>query len=257
MQNESKTIIFADIDGTVIDEDNSFQETKPIIRQLLDCGAVLVFCSSKTKAEVEFYQKELGVTDPFIVENGGAIFIPRGYFSFPISDSKRTFEYDVLELGLPYLVVREKLSRACDESGVVAIGFGDMSADRIASNSRLALPLAVLAKKRKYDEPFLVAKRDRKRIEEAVIAQGLTFSSGGKYFHVGGNTDKGKATNILKQLFERKFGSIITYGVSDSENDLPMLNTVHVPMLVRKTWGGLHASLPIWRNIFSILRGMC
>lgn len=250
MKTEPKAIIFTDIDGTILDADYNFQETEPIIKQLLERGAILVFCSSKTKAEIEYYQEKLGVTGPFIAENGGAIFVPKGYFSFPIPDSKKTCEYDIVELGMPYSIVREKLALATTKAGVVAVGFGDISVDKIAANSGLPLPLAVLAKKRMYNEPLLVAQKDRERLEEAVKAEGLTLTAGDKYLHVGGNTDKGKATTILKQLFERKFGKVVTYGVGNSQNDLPMLTAVNVPMLVRKTWGGLNAGLSVWRNIF-------
>jgi len=250
LKTESKPIIFADIDGTILDADYSYQETEPFIKQLLEQGAILVFCSSKTKAEIEFYQKKLGVKDPFIAENGGAIFIPKGYFPFPIPDSKNTVEYDIVELGMPYSIVREKLAKACSKAGVTVVGFGDMTVDKIAANSRLPLPLAVLAKKRMYDEPFVINQKDKKRLEEAVKTEGLTLTSGDTYMHVGGNTDKGKATTILKQLFQKRYGTIVTYGVGNSQNDLPMLTAVNVPMFVRRTWGGLNASLPVWRNIF-------
>jgi mannosyl-3-phosphoglycerate phosphatase len=249
LKTELKTVIFADIDGTILDDENSFEDTQPIIKRLIAHGAVLVLCSTKTKAEIEFYQKKLDITDPFIVENGGAIFIPKGYFPFPIPNSKKTCEYDVLELGIPYSIVREKLAQASTKAGVMAIGFGDMSADTIAATSRILLPLAVLAKKRMYDEPLLIAQKDEKRLEEAVKAEGLSFTFGGKYFHVGGYTNKGKAATILKQHLERKFGNIVTYGIGDSQNDLPLLTAVNVPMLVRRKFGGRNASLSVWRNL--------
>ena len=250
MKTESKAIIFADIDGTIVDADYSFKETEPIIKQLLEKGVVLVFCSSKTKSEIEFYQKKLNVEGPFIAENGGAIYIPKGYFCFSIPDSKRTGEYDIVELGMPYCLVREKLAKACAKAGVTIVGFADMSVDKIAANSRLPLPLAVLAKKRMYDEPFVMNQKDKKRLEDAAKTEGLKLTMGDSYLHAGGNTDKGKATTILKHLFQKKFGKIVTYGVGNSQNDLSMLSAVNIPMLVCRTWGGLNASLPVWRNIF-------
>lgn len=250
MKAESQAVIFADIDGTIVDADHSFKETQPIIKQLLEQGALLVFCSSKTKSEIEFYQKKLKVEGPFIAENGGAIYIPKGCFSFAIPGSKSTGEYDIIELGMPYQLVRQKLAKACALAGVAVVGFGDMSVDKIAANSRLPLPLAVLAKKRMYDEPFVMNQKDKERLEEALETEGLTLTTGDLYLHVVGNTDKGKATAFLKQLFHKKYGKIVTYGVGNSQNDLSMLSVVNIPMIVRRTWGGLNASLPVWRNIF-------
>lgn len=254
MKTEAKAVIFTDIDGTVLDAENSHRETEPMLRQLLARGVVLVFCSSKTKAEVEFFQKKLEMSGPFIAENGGAIFIPKGCFPFPIPGSKTTLEYDVVELGISYPIVRQKLARASAVAGVVTLGFGDMTAEKVAADSGLPLALAVLAKERMYDEPFLIAQGSKKKLADAVKAEGLTLTMGGQYLHVGGNTDKGKAVAILKQLFVRKFGSIVTYGVGDSQNDLSMLAEVNVPMLVRRHLGGRNASLSVWKNMLRMLR---
>jgi mannosyl-3-phosphoglycerate phosphatase len=72
-----KTIIFTDLDGTLLSEKYSFQETKPAIDKLLALHTSIVFCSSKTKTELEFYQKKMNLIDPFISENGAAIYIPK------------------------------------------------------------------------------------------------------------------------------------------------------------------------------------
>lgn len=67
---ETKIVIFSDLDGTLLDEKYDYQKSKPIIDQLLVLNVPIVFCSSKTEAEIEFYRKELGIRDPFISENG-------------------------------------------------------------------------------------------------------------------------------------------------------------------------------------------
>jgi mannosyl-3-phosphoglycerate phosphatase len=250
LEIEPKKVIFSDIDGTIIDDAHNYDESVPIIDQLLEHGAILALCSSKTKGEIEFCQRKLDLNGPFIVENGGAIFIPKGYFPSEIPESKSTCEYDVVELGMPYSIVREKLTYASIKAETPTIGFGDMSVDKIAADSNLPLPLAVLAKRRMYDEPFKINQKHRRRLEDAVRAEGLTLMSGDKYFHVLGNSDKGRATNFLKRLFEKKFGNIVTFGVGSSQNDFPMLSAVNIPMLVRRKWGGRNASLPVWKNIF-------
>jgi mannosyl-3-phosphoglycerate phosphatase len=193
------------------------------------------------------------VTAPFIVENGGAIFIPKGYFPFPLPCSKKTRKYAVLELGIPYSVVREKLGRASTATGVAIVGFGDMSADEVANETGLSLPLAKSAKEREYDEPFRLVHGNQNAMEKAIATEGLTLVVGGKYFHVLGNSDKGKAVAILKELFARKFRYMITYGVGDSENDLSMLAAVDKPILVRRESGGRNANLVAWRNVLSLV----
>ena len=73
-------VVFTDLDGTLLDENYSYKETLPIISRLLELGFRIVLCSSKTRREIEFYRKVLGIDDPFISENGAAIFVSRDYF---------------------------------------------------------------------------------------------------------------------------------------------------------------------------------
>ncbi len=53
------------------------------IRNLQSLDIPIVFCSSKTRAEQQVYREELGINAPFIVENGGAVYIPKDYFRLP------------------------------------------------------------------------------------------------------------------------------------------------------------------------------
>jgi mannosyl-3-phosphoglycerate phosphatase len=81
-------VIFDDLDGTFLDENYSYQDTQPIVNQLSALGGSIVFCSSKTRSEIEFYRKATGINEPFIAENGAAIFIPKSYFPFNYNCTK-------------------------------------------------------------------------------------------------------------------------------------------------------------------------
>ncbi len=248
-----KPLVFADIDGTVLSEEKSCQATKPMIEQILNRGAAIIFCSSKTRTEIETLREQLNVIDPFIAENGGAIFIPRDYFPFPISDSKQTKNYDVIELGAPYSEVKEKLNRISSARGVEIIGFGDMAAAEVAKETGLSLTSAVCAKDRSYDEPFQIVRGDQKAMAHAFRVEGLTFTAGNKFYHAVANTDKGKAVTVVKSLFSRVCSEIFTYGVGDGGNDFSMLSVVDMPQLIRRKMGGSNANLVAWWNLLRII----
>lgn len=71
----SKTIVITDLDGTLLDQTYSFEGARPAITLLKEKRVPVVLCSSKTRPEIELYRERLGFKDPFIVENGGAIYI--------------------------------------------------------------------------------------------------------------------------------------------------------------------------------------
>jgi mannosyl-3-phosphoglycerate phosphatase len=245
---DGKTVIFTDLDGTILDEKYDWQKVKPIISQLIALNVAVVLCSSKTRAEIEFYRKEMGITDPFIIENGAAILIPTNYFSLKYAYTKRTARYRVIELGIPYSIVRKTLEKVRTQTDSNVIGFGDLSAEEIAKNSGLTLQLAKLAKKREYDEPFRIVTGNEKELLGDVKKEGLSYTKGNRYFHLLGNSDKGKAAASLKDLYAQEFGKITAIGLGDSPNDLPMLKIMDKQLFVKKTMGRT-ASFIEWKKI--------
>jgi HAD superfamily hydrolase (TIGR01484 family) len=79
-------IIFTDLDGTLLDSDYSFRKALPALKMIKAEAVPLVLCSSKTKMEIEQIRKKMTNSYPFISENGGGIYVPKGYFEFQISN---------------------------------------------------------------------------------------------------------------------------------------------------------------------------
>lgn len=72
--------------------------------------------------------------------------------------------------------------------------------------------------------------------------KGLQITAGGRFYHLTGKNDKGKAVELLISLYRLKFGNIITVGLGDSDTDLPMLKVVDYPVLVARP-DGSHSKL--------------
>ena len=247
-------IIYTDLDGTLLDENYSYEGAKEAVEELIKRGIPIVLCTSKTRKEVEVYRTQLGIKDPFISENGGAIFIESDYFEF---DYRYDYELSsgghklkVIQLGTKYEKLRRKLKEVEEEGkGRFKIrGFGDMSAEEIALDSGLSLKEAELSKMREYDEAFKIIVGEKERIREKIEEKGLHFTIGTRYFHIIGANDKGKAVEILNALYKKKYPDIKTVGLGDSLNDLSMLHSVDIPVLVAKP-GGRHEDIEGDRRI--------
>jgi len=239
-KSKKRILIFTDLDGTLLDPQSySFKEALPALERVRQRKIPLILCSSKTRAELELYQRKLNVGDPFISENGGAVFIPPGYFPQAPEELKEKDKYLVLELGVPYETIRERLSEVFGKLNVKPIGFGDLEAEEIASLLNLSEAEASLAKKREYDEPFYLPdtfqQENIKSFQGKFKASGLVLTAGGKLFHLHGDHDKGKAAARLIQIYMADLADeLLTIGLGDSLNDLPLLETVDVPVLLKK-----------------------
>jgi len=247
----TKTVVFADLDGTFLDDNYGCQDTKPIVSQLAALGGSIVFCSSKTRGEIEFYRKAVGINEPFIAENGAAIFIPKGCFPFSYACTK-TARYNIIRLSTSYATLREKLAKIKRKTATKIVGFGDMTLEELAHDAGLTLKLAKLAKKREHDEPFRIVKGNKTSILNAIRNEGLHCTEGGRYFHLTGNTDKGKAVAILNNLYCQMFRKVDSFGIGDGPNDLPMLKVVNKPFFIKKK-AGVNSSFIAWKKILQLI----
>jgi mannosyl-3-phosphoglycerate phosphatase len=148
-------LLVTDLDGTLMNARTySFEAARPALTALREKAVPLILCTSETRAEVEMWRERLQISDPFIVENGGAVYIPDGYFSFAIAGSVQRDGYHVLEFGAPYGELVRCLREAEQETNSRVIGFHDMSVAEICVRTSLPIRQAELAKRREYDEPF-------------------------------------------------------------------------------------------------------
>jgi mannosyl-3-phosphoglycerate phosphatase len=101
MQPFPSMLVFCDLDDTLFDP-RTFSvdaSTRRALARLEREHLPLVFSSSKTRAELELIQHELGISQPFICETGGAVFVPRGYFGFTVASGVDVAGSAGVELG--------------------------------------------------------------------------------------------------------------------------------------------------------------
>jgi len=229
-------IIFTDFDGSLLDENYSYGIVKDNIEKLKEMKIPLIVCSSKTRSEIEIYTNELGITDPFISENGGAIFIPKGYFKFDHSFDK----YDIIELGTPSESLKEVIRKIKKVYNIKC--FYEMTPEELARDTGLPLERATKAQNREYDVAFKIMDvNTEENICHLIKESRFQFVKGTRYYHLLGNNDKGKAVQILCELLRKKFSEIKTVAIGASPNDFPMLDIVDRPYLVRSR-NDMHAS---------------
>lgn len=237
-----RLVIFTDLDGTLLDSDYSFAKATPALSLLRKNKIPLILCSSKTRTEIEFYRKKLHNTHPFISENGGGIFIPKNYFKLKVKNlkfkvSEENEKYYIIRLGAKYIDLRKALQDLRLENFDVR-GFGDMSAKEIAALTGLKINEARMAKQRDFDEPFVFmgSPGEIKKVLRRIKSMGFKYTQG-RFFHILGDSDKGKAVEILKNFYRKQTGKIITIALGNSPNDIEMLKRADCPVIVQKEDG--------------------
>ncbi|MEF8848063.1 MAG: HAD-IIB family hydrolase [Candidatus Thermoplasmatota archaeon] len=237
-----KKIIFSDLDGTLLDHDTySYKDAEKNLKIIKNLGIPLVFCTSKTRSEIEYWRDKMKNYHPFISENGGGIFIPENYFSFNFDYEKKIGRYYLIRLGEDYEKILECKNDIIKRFDIRS--FEEMTKEELASNVGIDEKQAVLAKRRDFDLPFYIFNKNQiEKIRDKAKEHGLKMVSGGRFFHLMGENDKGKAVQILTDLYKKKYDRIATIGIGDSENDFSMLENVDKGYLVKRK-DGTHASM--------------
>lgn len=244
----SSGVVFSDIDGTLIDIfTGQFNTTVKFVDQLREYGIPLVLCSSKTEAEQIELRRMANVSDPFIVENGGAVFIPLGYFeNMSNYESKysviETDNFQIIELGKPASQIKSALQKIRASSEFKFKSLSDLSVDEISIVTEMPADAVSRMIQRKYGETIVEIKNDDlPGFVTKVQDFGLSVIFGGRFFDITGGNDKGTAVKILVDLYRRKYGGdVVFFGIGDSKNDESMLKFVDFPMLVQRPDGTWH-----------------
>ncbi len=242
MRTGPSILVFCDLDDTVLEPHTLSVDasTHGALDRLESERLGLVFCSSKTRAELELIQQALGISQPFICEDGAALVIPRGYFGPCAPQSIEVAGYEVVEFGRPYSEVVGVLRRTAGRLETAVVGFNEMSVEDVASDCGLPLLQARLAKLREYSEPFrtIDGKRGaRERLLKGLHSAGLTWITRGRYDHVSAN-HRDTAYVFLHGLYRRTFGEVVSVAFGDHAGAVPLLRHVDIPLVVQSRAAG-------------------
>jgi mannosyl-3-phosphoglycerate phosphatase family protein len=167
---------------------------------------------------------------------------PKGTLNFKFQINEYD-EYFVIKLGTDYTKLRKALDELRQE-GFDIKGFGDMNIKEIVALTGLNTADAKRAKQRYFDEPFVFhgESKDVANLKRRINAKGFNYTQG-EFFHIMGDSDKGRAVNIIKKLYQKQYGKLVSIGLGDSPNDIEMLQNVDYPVVVQKKDGSYNGEV--------------
>jgi mannosyl-3-phosphoglycerate phosphatase len=253
-----KLIVFSDLDGTLLDHCTyQFDAAKATLERLRTINVPVILNTSKTFAEVKEIHSALKLDTPFIIENGAAIYIPKGTFKQQPADTKRVGDYWVKSFCVQRQHWLDLLSRKAAQYAPHYRGFSQLSDSTLSLLTGLTLQQATRAKQRQYGEPiqWLGDELTKTQFIQHLTKLGATVVQGGRFIHVGGYCDKGQALSWLTKKYQQSLtnehlktdhlnndrlkndahnnGSILTVALGDGENDNSMLEVANVAVQVR------------------------
>jgi len=233
-------IISTDLDGTLLDNFNySFVSIYPFYDAINE-NSILIFNTSKTFKEICEVDKSLVANSPSIVENGSAIFIPLKLKLEISSTFKLLDKYKVIILGIELDEIEKLLMEPSVSHYLKNCNFlNNMTIDEICKVTGLLPNIASKSRKRDFSKSFLWngSISDFKKFELTLKNLNLRILKGGRFYHIIGSSNKGKALRLILEIYKKNFPyeSFITIALGNSENDNSMLKVTDFAGVVRSS----------------------
>lgn len=212
-------VVITDLDGTLLDHHSyDWQPARPALEALRERKIPVVFNTSKTLEESRQLQREMGISGPVIVENGSCIATANGE----------------TVLGASRASILSWLARSESHTRYDFQSFTELGVEGIVRTTGLDSERAAQANSRAWSEPLLWRDTDAAfaSFSDEAKAAGLHLLRGGRFVHVLGDSDKGRAAQTLLDALPGEHRPLMV-ALGDSQNDLAMLEVADKAFWVR------------------------
>ena len=213
--------VVSDVDGTLMDHSYDLTPAKETIKTLQKLSIPVILCTSKTASEVKVIRKELNLMDPYIVENGAAIY----------GETLKKVNGEII-LGKRYEFLEEILNLISKEIDYKLIPLNNLNDQEATQLTGLEGNSLNLMRDRHWSMPFI---NPPSFLEEKINLCSKKFKvdifKGNRMSHLlSNNSNKGKAIDALKEYSNIQDIRII--GLGDSPNDLPLLLNSDIKIVI-------------------------
>jgi mannosyl-3-phosphoglycerate phosphatase len=232
-----QVLVFTDFDGTILDHYSySFAAAKPCIDRLSGLGIPVIPNTSKTFAEVVILLKKMGLNTPFIVENGAAVYIPKNFLPHKPKGAIWKDGYWIKSFSQKRSYWQGIIKKITASHTSQFETFGSMNVERIAELTGLDKNSALNASLRQFGEPVMWLGTNQQRevfIDEAKKLGAFPLL-GGRFLHICGDSNKGKALLWLLHEYKRQHPHTLVSSVAlgDGNNDIEMLELADTAVLI-------------------------
>ena len=227
----NKIIIFTDLDGTLLNEENfSFKQIITFIKNLLKLDNFFIFfISSKTKEEMINLRKKMNINVPLIYENGAGIYDLKfcNLIKEPLKKNIVLAKQKIKEIKK-----KTNLFRGL-KSSVRFLDSMDIKEVKII----LGLPSDEIefAIERKFSRLFLFNGDDSflKNLKIQASENSLSINKGGRVYSISDNFTKADAFKFVKNKIKKNYPHSSFIGLGDSENDKKLLEAVDFACIIK------------------------
>jgi predicted mannosyl-3-phosphoglycerate phosphatase (HAD superfamily) len=212
---QTSNVLYIAVDSLIPLQGNSLHGLDEFSATLDHEAIPAVWLTSRSRLQFDDARRKHGHTQPFIAEDGCAIYLPEGYFHLtPVSDASRSKKAATVRLGrFTCIPIAEALPAAADalqtlsqDTGVPAVTLRSLSPRELSQNTGLPQREAELARQRDFDEVFFFAGASDEEVAK-FLAEGrnrnLQFRQHGVLWSAAIGASVQRCIRELAKLYDR------------------------------------------------------
>jgi predicted mannosyl-3-phosphoglycerate phosphatase (HAD superfamily) len=212
---QTSNVLYIAVDSLIPLRGNSLHGLDEFTATLDHEAIPAVWLTSRSRLQFDDARRKHGHTQPFIAEDGCAVYLPEGYFHLtPVSDASRNKKAATVRLGrftcipiaeaLP--AASEALQTLSQDTGVPVVTLRSLSPRELMQNTGLPQREAELARQRDFDDIFFFAGASDKEVE-SFLAEGrnrnLQFRQHGVLWSAAIGASVQRCIRELAKLYDR------------------------------------------------------
>ncbi len=229
MYSKLSTLIFTDLDGTLLNRDTfKFDSIKIFLNELKNKNFIIIPNSSKTEDEIIEFNNEANFKFPFISENGSIIHnlnFLSGEFPDKIILAKKIHEIQNIfdkNINQDLKSKCKVISNLTTPEQIQIFGLPENKLKQVFKRT-CTIPIK-----------FEGNNKEKFRLKNILLENGLDFKDGGRVLNLGDRINKGDAMKKIIFMLKNKFKfKPKTIAVGDNHNDIEMLKISDIPCLVK------------------------
>ena len=212
---QTSNVLYIAVDSLIPLRGNSLHGLDEFTATLDHEGIPAVWLTSRSRLQFDDARRRHGHTQPFIAEEGCAVYLPEGYFHLtPVADTPRAKKAATVRLGrFTCIPVAEALPAAADalqalsqDTGVPVVTLRSLSPRELAQNTGLPQKEAESARQRDFDEIFFFAgtsDEEAKKFLEEGRNRNLQFRQHGVLWSAAIGASVQRCIRELAKLYDR------------------------------------------------------
>lgn len=212
---QTSNVLYIAVDSLIPLRGNSLHGLDEFTATLDHEGIPAVWLTSRSRLQFDDARRKHGHAQPFIAEDGCAVYLPEGYFHLtPLADTPRAKKAATVRLGrFTVIPVAGALPAAADaletlseDTGVPVVTLRSLSPRELAQNTGLPQREAELARQRDFDDIFFFAGVSEEEVEK-FLAEGrnrnLQFRQHGVLWSAAVGASVQRCIRELAKLYDR------------------------------------------------------